>query len=90
VPSRCPYTLIHCTGSLYRVYTKEWSGFKVNKKYISHLTCAQHTPSAAAAVKVSHALPGVRFSFLLQGRGVSLQDEVAAVEGFLCAPFRGV
>ena len=35
---------------------------KVNKKFISHLTRAQRTPSAAATVKVSHALPAVRFS----------------------------
>jgi hypothetical protein len=27
---------------------------KVNKKFISHLTRAQHTPSAATTVKVSH------------------------------------
>jgi hypothetical protein len=29
---------------------------KVNKKFISHLTRAQCTPSAAATVQVSHAL----------------------------------
>ena len=29
---------------------------KVNKKFISHLTRAQGTPSAAATVPVSHAL----------------------------------
>jgi hypothetical protein len=29
---------------------------KVNKKFISHLTWTQHTPSAATAVQVSHAL----------------------------------
>ena len=29
---------------------------KVNKKFISHLTRAQRTPSAAATVPVSHAL----------------------------------
>ena len=34
---------------------------KVNKKCISHLT-----PSAAATVQVSHALPAVRFSCLLR------------------------
>jgi hypothetical protein len=34
---------------------------KVNKKFISHLTQAQHTPSAAATVQVSHALPAVCF-----------------------------
>ena len=60
---------------------------KVNKKFTSHLTRAQRTPSAAAAVQVSHALPAVRFSCLLRGRGVSLQDDVAAGKGFLCAPF---
>ena len=34
---------------------------KVNKKFISHLTRAQRTPSAATTVQVSHALPAVRF-----------------------------
>jgi hypothetical protein len=29
---------------------------KVNKKFVSHLTWAQPTPSAAATVQVSHAL----------------------------------
>jgi len=29
---------------------------KVNKKFISHLTRAQRTPSAVATVQVSHAL----------------------------------
>ena len=60
---------------------------KVNKKFISHLTRAQRTPSAAATVQVSHALIAVRFSCLLRGRGASFQDSVAAGKGFLCAPF---
>ena len=60
---------------------------EVDKKFISHLTRAQRTPSAAATVQVSHALPAVRFSCLLRGRGVSFQDGVAAGKGFLCAPF---
>ena len=60
---------------------------KVNKKLISHLTRAQRTPSAAATVQVSHALPAVRFSCLMPGRGASFQDGVAAGKGFLCAPF---
>jgi hypothetical protein len=60
---------------------------KVNKKCISHLTLAQHTPSAAATVQVSHALPEVRFSCLLRGRRASFKDGVAAGEGFLYAPF---
>ena len=60
---------------------------KVNKKFISHLTRAQRTPSAAAAVQVTHALPAVRFSCLLRGHGVSFQDGVAAGKHFLCAPF---
>ena len=45
------------------------------------------TPSAAATVQVSHALPAVRFSCLMRGRGASFQDGVAAGKGFLCAPF---
>ena len=60
---------------------------KVNKKFISHLTRAQRTPSAVANVQVSHALPAVHFSCLLRGRGVSFQDVAAARKGFLCAPF---
>ena len=60
---------------------------KVNKTFISHLTEAQRTPSAAATVQISHALPAVRFSCLLRGRGVSFQDGAAAGKGFLCAPF---
>ena len=60
---------------------------KVNNKFISHLTQAQRTPSAAATVQVSHALPTVRFSCLLRGREASFQDGVAAGKGFLCAPF---
>ena len=47
---------------------------KINKKFISHLTRAKRTPSAAAAVQVSHALPAVRFSCLMRGRGASFQD----------------
>jgi hypothetical protein len=41
---------------------------------MSHITRAQHTPSAAATVQVSHALPAVRFSCLLLGRGASLGE----------------
>ena len=56
---------------------------KVNKKFISHLTRAKPTPSAAATVLVSHALPAVRFSCLLRGRGVSLQDGAAGGKGMV-------
>ena len=73
--------------NIYWVYTNNGAGSKVNKKFISHLTRAQRTPSAAATVQVSHALPAVRFSYLLRGRGVSFQDGPAAGKGFLCAPF---
>jgi hypothetical protein len=62
----------------------------VNKKFMSYIIRAQHTPSAASTVQVSHALPAVRFSCLLRGRRASFKDGVAAGEGFLCAPFRGV
>ena len=60
---------------------------KVNKKFVSHLTRAQRTPSAAATVQVSHALLAVRFSCLLQGRGASFQDGASAGKGLPCAPF---
>jgi hypothetical protein len=60
---------------------------KVNKKFISHITRAQRTPSEAATVQISHALPAVRFSCLLPGRGASFQVGVAAGKGFLCGPF---
>ena len=60
---------------------------KVNNKFMSQLTRAKHTPSAAVTVQVSHALPAVHFSCLLRGRGVSLQDGAAAGKDFLCAPF---
>ena len=51
---------------------------KVNKKFVSHLTWAKRTPSAAAAVQVLHALPAVRFSCLLRGRRTSLQHGITA------------
>ena len=60
---------------------------KINKKFISQLIRAKRTPSAAATVQVSHALPAVRFSCLMRGQGASFQDGVAAGKGFLCAPF---
>ena len=42
---------------IYAGYTqKNGAVSKVNKKFISHLTRAQHTPSAAAIVQVSRAL----------------------------------
>ena len=63
---------------------------KVNKKFIAHFTLAQPAPSAAATVQVSHALPAVRFSCLLRGRGVSFQDGVESGKGFLFVPFWGV
>jgi len=66
---------------------KNCAVLKGNKKFISHLTRAQHTPSAAATVQVSHALPAVRFSCLLRVSGASFQDGVAAGKGFLCVPF---
>ena len=60
---------------------------KIKKKFISYLTRAQRTPLAAANVQVSDALPAIRFSCLMRGRGASFQDGVAAGKGFLCAPF---
>ena len=40
---------------------------KVNKKFISRLTRAKRTPSAAATLQVSHALPAVRSLTLTAG-----------------------
>ena len=40
---------------------------KVNKKFISNLTREKRTPSAAATVQVSHALPAVRSLVLTAG-----------------------
>jgi len=55
--------------SFYTGYTQKNGAIsKVNKKFISHLTRAQRTPSAAATVQVSHALPAVHFSCLLRGQ----------------------
>ena len=58
-----------CTRMYNTGYTqKNGAVSKVNKKFISHLTRTQHTPSAAATVQVSHALLAVRFSCLLRGQ----------------------
>jgi hypothetical protein len=68
---------------------KNGAGSKVNNKFISHLTLAQLTLSAAATVQVSHVLPAVHFSCLLRGHGVSFKDGVAAGEGFpVCSILR--
>jgi hypothetical protein len=66
---------------------KNGAVLKVIKKCISLSTRAQPTLSAAGTVQVSHALPIVRFSCLLRGRGSSFQDGVAGGEGFLCDMF---
>ena len=56
------------SNKMYTEYTQKNDAVsKVNKKFISHLTRAQRTPSAAATFQVSHALPAVRFSCLLRG-----------------------
>ena len=60
---------------------------KLTRNLFLTLHGRQRTPLAAATVQVSHALPAVRFSCLLRGRGVSFQDGAAAGKGFLCAPF---
>jgi len=50
--------VLRLTDTLYYTgYTqKNGAVSKVNKEFISHLTCVQRTPSAAATVQVSHAL----------------------------------
>ena len=74
----CTVTLL--TGiNFYTGYTqKNGAVSEVNKKLIFLLTRAQRTPSAVATVQVSHALPAVRFSCLMRGRGASFQNGVAA------------
>ena len=81
--SSAPAEISRNTGCL----QKNGAVSKINKKFISHLTRAKRTPSAAATDQVSHALPAVRFSCLMRGHGASFQDGVAAGKGFLCAPF---
>ena len=60
---------------------------KVNKKFVSHLTRAKPTTSAAETVQVSHALPAVRQLVLTAGLRYQFQDGVSAGKGFLCVPF---
>ena len=58
---------------------------KVNKKFISHLTRAKHTPLAAATVQVSHELPAVRSIVLTAGlvsKMASQQEEAFCVLRF--------
>ena len=89
-PRSCATCHLHIIHRYTGYAQKDGAVSKVNKKFISHLTRAQRTPSAAATVQVSHALPAVRFSCLLRGRGASFQDGFAAGKGFLCAPLWGV
>jgi len=74
------YTYIHTHTTMVRFQ-------KLTRNLYLNLTRAQRTPSAAATVQVSHALPAIRFSCLLRGRRACFQDGVAAGKGFLCAPF---
>ena len=89
--TQCSTNLTHFFTAVICTYTgclqKNGAVSKINKKFISHFTPAQRTPSAAATVQVSHALPAVRFSCLMRGRGASFQDGIAAGKGFMCAPF---
>ena len=82
-----PKRIGSCKHIIYTGYTKEWCGFKSEQEIISHLTWAQRTPSAAATVQVSHALPAGRFSCLLRGQFPRWRR---TGKGFLCAPFWGV
>jgi len=85
---KCQYYKWHTQRNRYTGYTqKNGAVSKADKKFISHLTQAQRTPSVAATVQVSHPLPTFHFSRLLQGRWASFQDGVAAGIGFLCALF---
>ena len=69
------YSSNHLTVILHRQTPVLYTGclqmngavLKVNKKFISHLTRAKPTPSAAATVQVSHVLPAVRSLVLTAG-----------------------
>jgi hypothetical protein len=74
----------------YSINSCRYAGHSLKNCAVSQSTQAQHTLSAAGTVQVSHAIPAVRSSCLLRGRGTSFQDGIAAGEGFLCAPFLGV
>ena len=80
-------THTHTHTYMYR-YTgyaqKKGAVSKGNKKCISHLTRTQRTPSAAATVQVSHALPAVPFSRLLRGQFPRWRR---SRKRFLCASF---
>ena len=62
------YIVVSLTGINYYTGCLQKNGAvsKGNKEFISHLTRAQCTPSAAETVQVSHALPAVRFSCLMR------------------------
>ena len=89
MPTKLVSLINFCLNGTYSTGCLQMNGAvsKVNRKFISHLTRAKRTPSAAATVQVLHTLPAIRFSFLLRVRRVSLQDGAAAGKGFLCAPF---
>jgi hypothetical protein len=63
---------------------------EVIEDFISYPTRVQHTLSAAGTVQIFHAIPAVRFTCLLLGRGTSFQDGVTAGESFQYAAFWGV
>jgi hypothetical protein len=79
-----------CRSVHYTGYSQKNGAVSKGNKSISHLTRVKWTPSAAATVQVSHALPAVCVSCLLRGHRVSFQDGIAAGKGFLCSPFWGV
>jgi hypothetical protein len=56
---------------------------KVDKQFTSQPTRARHVLGAAETIQVSLALPALRLSRLLWGRGTSFQEDVAVGEGFL-------
>ena len=60
---------------------------EVNKKLFLPLHGRNVHRQQRQLSQVSHALPAIRFSCLLRGRGVRLQDGAEAEKGFLCAPF---
>ena len=83
-----PHELLKWEWHIQYVYKWRVQFQKLTRNLFLTLHGTTYTVSSGNC-QVSHALPAVRFSCLLRGRGVSLQDGVAAGKGFLCAPFWG-
>jgi hypothetical protein len=72
-----------CTGHT----QKNGAVSKVNKKFVSHITRAQHTPSAAETVQVYHVVPAVRISCFCVAAGPVLKMALQQQKAFCVLRF---